>query len=65
MSLHVQPYALVRDEDYQCTLTEASLKKAREELNEDPKERLNAVKQLREWIEQQPHFTLKLAEGIL
>ena len=50
------------DGDYVCTLTEASIKKAKDELGEDPKERLNAVKQLREWVLQQPH--LKVHTGM-
>lgn len=47
---------MAEDDGYVCSLTEASLKKAKEELNEDPKERLAAVAQLREWILQQPHI---------
>lgn len=43
-------------DDYVCTLTEASLKKAKEELNEDPKERLGAVEALRKWVLEQPHI---------
>ncbi len=46
------------DADYVCTLTEASLQKAKAELNEDPKERLGAVKSLREWIQQQAHLSI-------
>ena len=41
---------------YVCTLDEASLKKAREELNEIPSDRMAAVQALRDWITQQPHF---------
>jgi len=44
------------DNEYVCTLDEASLKKAKEELNEDPKERLSAVNALRQWILAQPHL---------
>ena len=42
---------------YVCTLAEASLKVAKEELHEDPKERLGSVQALREWIIAQPHVT--------
>ena len=41
---------------YVCTLTEASLEKAKKELNEDPKNRMGAVETFRTWIKQQPHF---------
>ena len=44
------------DAGYVCTLTEASIKKAEEELHEDPKDRMGPVKALREWIHQQPHI---------
>ena len=47
------------DEKYVCTLTEASLERARKELNEDPKDRLAAIKALREWILQQPHLHVR------
>jgi len=46
-----------KDGDYVCTLDEASLKKAQEELNEDPKERMSAVNTFRKWILSQPHLT--------
>jgi len=45
-----------QDSDYVCTLDEASLKKAKDELNEDPKERLSSVNALRKWILDQPHI---------
>ncbi len=44
------------DAGYVCTLSESSLKVAREELHEDPRNRLGAVKAFREWIKQQPHL---------
>ena len=50
------PVTMVKDEDYVCSLDEASLKKAREELNEIPQDRLAAVKALREWVLSQPHI---------
>ena len=43
-------------DNYVCTLTEASLKKAKDELNEDPKERMASVATLRDWILAQPHI---------
>ena len=46
-----------QDSEYVCALDEASLKKAKEELNEDPKERLSAVNAFRQWILAQPHLT--------
>ena len=44
-------------DDYECTLDAASIKKAKDELNEDPADRLDAVKALREWLLKQPHIT--------
>lgn len=41
------------DDNYKCSLDEYSLQKAQRELNEDPKERLSALRTLREWIRQQ------------
>jgi len=46
----------VSDEDYVCTLTEMSAQKAKDELNEDPKNRLGAVQKFRELVLQQPHI---------
>ncbi len=45
------------DQEYICSLDEAFVKRARKELMEDPRNRLGAVRKLREWIEQQPHIT--------
>ena len=39
---------------YVCSLSEKSIKKAKKELNEDPKERNGAVQTLKEWIEREP-----------
>ena len=49
-------------EDYTCTLSEASQKTAKEDLHEDPKERLSSVATLKNWIISQPH--IKCAGGI-
>jgi len=46
----------VSDDDYVCTLTDESLKKAKDELNEDPKDRLTAVRKFRDLVLQQPHI---------
>lgn len=43
-------------ENYVCTLDEKSIKKAKDELNEDPKERLSAVNTFKNWILEQPHL---------
>lgn len=45
-----------QDADYVCSLDAATLKKAAEELHEDPKNRLGAVQTFREWILQQKHI---------
>jgi hypothetical protein len=55
----------VSDADYVCTLTEKSLKKAKEELNEDPKNRIGAVETFRQWILQQPHIKCPTDIGFL
>jgi len=52
----------VSDSDYVCTLTDESAKKAKDELNEDPKNRLGAVQKFRELVLQQPH--IKCPTGI-
>jgi len=52
----------VSDDDYVCTLDEKSLKKAKDELNEDPANRLGAVQKFRELVLQQPH--IKCPTGI-
>jgi len=53
---------VVSDADYVCTLDEKSLKKSKDELNEDPKNRLGAVEKFRELVLQQPH--IKCPTGI-
>ena len=42
---------------YVCTLDEATLQKAKEELNEDPKERASQIETFRQWVKSQPHLT--------
>jgi len=46
----------VSDADYVCTLDEKSAKKAKDELNEDPKNRLSSLQKFRELVLQQPHI---------
>ena len=41
---------------YVCTLDEASLKKARAELNEIPSDRMAAIQALRDSVKEQPHL---------
>lgn len=43
-------------EQYMCTLDDKTIKKAREELNEYPEKRLQAVNSLRKWVKEQPHI---------
>ena len=45
------------DAPYTCTLSPEDQKKAQEELYENPKERMAAVQQLRDWIKRQPHIS--------
>ena len=54
-TLSAGPHAV--DELYVCKLDAATELKAIKELNEDPKDRLNAVRALRTWLLQQPHIT--------
>ncbi|CAD5118380.1 unnamed protein product [Dimorphilus gyrociliatus] len=42
--------------EYKCILDEKTLKKAKEELNEDPNDRLAAVDSLRKWISEQKYI---------
>lgn len=42
--------------DYVCTLESKYLKKAKEELNENETDRLDAVQALRKWINDQEHI---------
>ena len=44
------------NDNYVCTLDQASIKRAKDELNEVPEDRLAAVQALREWIQAQPHI---------
>ena len=51
--------------EYVCTLTEASLKKAREELNEDPADRMNAVEAFRNLIKTRaPHIRCSMGKCV-
>ena len=51
------PFRLITESEYVCKLNPAAQEKAKKELNEDPKDRMDAVKFFREWIEEQPHLT--------
>ena len=50
------------DDKYVCSLSEASLKKAKAELGEDPKNRLGAVQTLRKWLMDQKHLKCPMGE---
>ena len=52
-------------EKYVCKLDEASLKKAREELNEDPADRMNAVEAFRNLIKTRaPHIRCSMGKCV-
>ena len=52
--------------EYVCTLTEASLKKAREELNENPADRMSSVEAFRKVIKDQaPHITCSMGRFLM
>ncbi len=42
---------------YVCTLDEKTLKKAKAELNEDPKQRASQIETFRQWVKAQPHIS--------
>jgi len=44
------------EDNYVCQLDARTAEKAKKELTEDAKDRLNAVAALRTWIQQQPHI---------
>jgi len=48
-----------------CQLDARTAEKAKKELNEDAKDRLNAVDALRTWIQQQPHITVECGQSSL
>jgi len=50
------------EDNYVCQLDERTEEKAIKELNENPKDRLNAVEALRTWIQQQPHLTFRASK---
>ena len=50
-------------DNYVCQLNAQSVEKAKKELNEDAKDRLNAVAALRTWIQQQPHITFETGQS--
>lgn len=43
-------------EEYVCSLNDFFLKKAKDELHEDPKNRMGAVETFRNWIQSQKHL---------
>ena len=45
------------DSYYVCSLSEDDIEKARDELHEEPAERLGAVESLVEWIQREPWIT--------
>ena len=47
------------DAQYVCTLDDVALEKARDELYEDPADRLGSVQKFREWILDQKHITCR------
>ena len=52
-------------DEYVCTLDEASLKKAREELNEDPADRMNVVEAFRNLIKTRaPHIRCSMGNCV-
>ena len=52
------------DIPYKCTLDEKTLEKAKEELNEDPKQRMSQIETFRDWIKSQPHIKSRLGSVV-
>ena len=50
---------------YICTLDKKTVKKAKEELNEDPKQRASQIQTLRDWAESQPHLRSRLGKCLV
>ena len=50
------------EDGYICSLSEKLLKKSRDELNEDPKERKGSVEAFRRWILSQKHIKCETGE---
>jgi len=53
------------EDNYVYKLDKQTEEQAIKELNEDPKDRLNAVKALRTWIQQQPHLTFRASQSTI
>ena len=47
---------------YQCTLDEATLEKAKVELNEDPEQRAAQIARFRQWVKAQPHMSSRTGQ---
>ena len=58
MIIHMifQSIPIMATAEYVCSLNEKSVKKAKKELHEDPKQRIGAVETFRTWIQQQKHI---------
>jgi len=50
---------------YKCSLDANTLKKAKDELNEDPTQRASQIQALREWVQRQPHLTSRTDDEFL
>ena len=50
---------------YQCTLDEATLEKAKLELNEDPEQRATQIERFRQWVKAQPHMSSRMGQWYL
>ncbi len=42
---------------YVCKLDDKTKKKAKNELNEDPKQRASQIETFRQWVKAQPHIS--------
>jgi len=55
---HSDCWMAAAEDNYVCQLDARTAEKAKKELTEDAKDRLNAVAALRTWIQQQPHIKI-------
>ena len=47
---------------YECTLDDATLEKAKLELNENPEQRATQRERFRQWVKAQPHMSSRTGQ---
>jgi hypothetical protein len=54
---------IAREGTYVCTLDAETQKKAKDELNDNPKERPGKIQAVREWLKVHPYITSRTGES--